>query len=76
MKTLVVTGVMTLMASVTFAQTPDPLPPSERVETNLATPIGHGRGRRIPAWVCVIYQMARPAQPDTEPTIFCTCPPA
>jgi hypothetical protein len=44
MKTLLVTGVMTLMASVTFAQTPDPLPPPDppaTVETNLATPTGH-----------------------------------
>jgi len=44
MKTLLVTGVITLMASVAFAQTPDPLPPPDppsAVETNLATPTGH-----------------------------------
>jgi hypothetical protein len=44
MKTLFVTGVLTLVASPTFAQT-DSLPPSARptagVETNLATPTGH-----------------------------------
>jgi hypothetical protein len=44
MKTLLVTGVITLMASVAFAQTPDPLPPPDppsAIETNLATPSGH-----------------------------------
>jgi hypothetical protein len=45
MKTLVVTGVMTLIASHAFAQTPDSMSPSARstatVETNLATPTGH-----------------------------------
>jgi hypothetical protein len=45
MKTLVVTGVITLIASHAFAQTPDSIPPSTRstapVEINLATPTGH-----------------------------------
>ena len=45
MKTLVVTGVMTLIASHAFAQTPDSIPPSPpstaALETNLATPTGH-----------------------------------
>ena len=45
MKTLVVTGVLTLIASHAFAQTPDSIPPSARsttaVETDLATPTGH-----------------------------------
>jgi len=41
MKIFVVTGVIMLMTSVAFAQTPDPLPPSDHVETNLATPTGH-----------------------------------
>jgi hypothetical protein len=45
MNTLVVAGVMTLIASHALAQTPDPIPPSApstaAVETNLATPTGH-----------------------------------
>src|SRR6478752_7473951 len=45
MKTFVVTGVMTLIASQAFAQTPDSMPPSTRstatVEADLATPTGH-----------------------------------
>jgi len=44
MKIVFATGVMTLIASVAFAQTADPLPPSDRpsaVESNLATPTGH-----------------------------------
>jgi hypothetical protein len=45
MKTLLVTGVMTLVASHAFAQTPDSMPPSGRstaaVEDSLDTPTGH-----------------------------------
>ncbi len=45
MKTFVVTGVMTLIASQAFAQTPDSMAPSTRatatVEADLATPTGH-----------------------------------
>jgi len=45
MKTFVVTGFMTLIASQAFAQTPDSMAPSTRsnatVEANLATPTGH-----------------------------------
>jgi hypothetical protein len=45
MRTLFVTGVMTLMASHAFAQTPDSMPPSTgstaAVEASLATPTGH-----------------------------------
>ena len=44
MKTVVVMCVITLIASDAFAQTPDPLPASDRsaaVEVSLATPTGH-----------------------------------
>src|SRR6187455_713603 len=45
MKTFLVTGVMTLIASQVFAQTPDSTPPSTRstatVEADLSTPTGH-----------------------------------
>jgi hypothetical protein len=45
MKTFVVMGVMTLMASRAFAQTPDSIATSSRstptVEASLATPTGH-----------------------------------
>jgi hypothetical protein len=45
MKTFGVMGVMTLIASQAFAQTPDSMPPSTRstatVEADLATPAGH-----------------------------------
>lgn len=44
MKTLVVTGVITLMASVAYAQAPDPLPPSNpppEVANDLGTPTGY-----------------------------------
>ena len=45
MKTFIVTGVMALIASQAFAQTPDSMPPSTRstatVEADLYTPMGH-----------------------------------
>jgi len=44
MRLFVVTGVITLMASVAFAQTPDPLPPTNathEVANDLGTPTGH-----------------------------------
>jgi hypothetical protein len=45
MKPLVVTGILTLIASRAFAQPPDPVPLSDRaaapVEASLATPTGH-----------------------------------
>jgi hypothetical protein len=53
MKTLVVAGVVALVSSSAFAQTPDSLPRSDRsaVETTLATPIGHELSAGIASYI-------------------------